>query len=121
MFKLVSKLSQKSEREDGQGLVEYALILVLVSVVVIVILSQVGPGVGNIFSQVVGALDGNVAVLDSTEPGDHCVDYYDASWHYIWRYDGGGPASDVSNWTRVAEPGGSLPLCAWSGPDNGSR
>ena len=30
-------------REEGQGLVEYALILVLVAVVVIVILARLGP------------------------------------------------------------------------------
>jgi pilus assembly protein Flp/PilA len=43
-------------REEGQGLVEYALILVLVAVVVIVILALVGPAVGNIFSNIVNAL-----------------------------------------------------------------
>lgn len=39
--------------EDGQGLVEYALILVLVSVVVIVILALLGPAIGNVFSNIV--------------------------------------------------------------------
>ena len=39
-------------REQGQGLVEYALILVLVSVVVIVILTALGPAIGNVFSQI---------------------------------------------------------------------
>jgi len=43
-------------REEGQGLVEYALILVLVAVVVIVILALLGPAIGNIFSNIVGAL-----------------------------------------------------------------
>jgi pilus assembly protein Flp/PilA len=40
-------------REKGQGLVEYALILVLVSLVVIVILIVLGPAIGNVFSEVV--------------------------------------------------------------------
>lgn len=40
-------------REEGQGLVEYALILVLVAVVVIVILALLGPAIGNIFSNLV--------------------------------------------------------------------
>ena len=40
-------------REEGQGLVEYALILVLVAVVVIAILTILGPAIGNIFSEVV--------------------------------------------------------------------
>lgn len=41
------------EAMGGQGLVEYSLILALVSVVVIVILSILGPAVGNIFSSIV--------------------------------------------------------------------
>jgi len=45
-------------REEGQGLVEYALILVLVAVVVIVILALLGPQIGNIFSDIVDALEG---------------------------------------------------------------
>ena len=39
--------------EEGQGLVEYALILVLVAIVVIVILALLGPAIGNIFSNIV--------------------------------------------------------------------
>lgn len=39
--------------EKGQGLVEYALILVLVSVVVIAILTLLGPAIGNVFSTIV--------------------------------------------------------------------
>ncbi len=40
-------------REEGQGLVEYALILVLVAIVVIVILALLGPAIGNVFSNIV--------------------------------------------------------------------
>jgi pilus assembly protein Flp/PilA len=40
-------------REDGQGLVEYALILVLVAIVVIAILLILGPTVGNVFSNII--------------------------------------------------------------------
>jgi pilus assembly protein Flp/PilA len=43
-------------REEGQGLVEYALILVLVAIVVIVILTVLGPTIGNTFSSVVTSL-----------------------------------------------------------------
>jgi len=39
-------------REDGQGLVEYALILVLVSITVIVVLSLLGDSVGQVFNDV---------------------------------------------------------------------
>jgi len=40
-------------QEEGQGLVEYALILVLVAIVVIAILLILGPVVGNVFSNIV--------------------------------------------------------------------
>ena len=40
-------------REQGQGLVEYALILVMVALIVIVILAVIGPAVGNVFSKVI--------------------------------------------------------------------
>ena len=43
-------------REDGQGLVEYALILVLVAIVVIAILAILGPQIGAVFSEIVEAL-----------------------------------------------------------------
>ncbi len=43
-------------REEGQGLVEYALILVLVAIVVILILTLLGPAIGNIFSRIVRSL-----------------------------------------------------------------
>jgi pilus assembly protein Flp/PilA len=42
-----------SMREKGQGLVEYALILILVFLVVLVVLALLGPGVGNAYSNVV--------------------------------------------------------------------
>lgn len=43
-------------REEGQGLVEYALILVLVAIVVIAILILVGPQIANIFSRLTSGL-----------------------------------------------------------------
>jgi pilus assembly protein Flp/PilA len=36
--------------EQGQGIVEYALLLALVTLVVIVILALLGPAIGNVFS-----------------------------------------------------------------------
>jgi pilus assembly protein Flp/PilA len=39
--------------EKGQGLVEYAMILMLVAMIVIAILLLIGPIVGNVFSNVV--------------------------------------------------------------------
>jgi pilus assembly protein Flp/PilA len=43
--------------EEGQGMVEYALILVLIAIVVIVILAVVGNQVSNVFSNVSGGLN----------------------------------------------------------------
>jgi len=40
-------------REDGQGLIEYALLLVLIALVVIVALSVLGTGVANVFSRII--------------------------------------------------------------------
>lgn len=42
--------------KKAQGLVEYALILVLVAVVIIVAISNMGPGVGNLYMSVVNSL-----------------------------------------------------------------
>jgi pilus assembly protein Flp/PilA len=43
-------------REEGQGLVEYALIIVLVAIVVIVALTALGPLIGNVFSNIAASL-----------------------------------------------------------------
>jgi pilus assembly protein Flp/PilA len=42
-----------SPREKGQGLVEYALILVMVVIVVIVVLTILGPSIGRTFSNII--------------------------------------------------------------------
>jgi pilus assembly protein Flp/PilA len=45
-----------SPKEKGQGLVEYALILVLIAIVVIVIMTLLGEQVNTIFSKITSAL-----------------------------------------------------------------
>jgi pilus assembly protein Flp/PilA len=47
-----------SKKEKGQGLVEYALILVLVAIVVIAALLILGPMIGNTFSKINSSLSG---------------------------------------------------------------
>lgn len=42
-------------RQEGQGLVEYGMILVLVAVIVALVLLLLGPAVGNLYSTVVDA------------------------------------------------------------------
>jgi pilus assembly protein Flp/PilA len=58
-----SKILKKGEnpmlfapKEKGQGLVEYALILVLVAIVVIAVLMLLGPIIGNVFSTINSSL-----------------------------------------------------------------
>jgi pilus assembly protein Flp/PilA len=45
-------LSSVRDREDGQAMVEYALILFLVSVVSIAVLTTLGKSVSSVFSKV---------------------------------------------------------------------
>ncbi len=56
MLSLYLRLLGFATRKEGQGMVEYALILVLVSIVVIVILLTLGRQIKNVFSNVVAAL-----------------------------------------------------------------
>jgi pilus assembly protein Flp/PilA len=46
-------------KEEGQGLVEYALILVLIAIVVIGILTLLGGRVSEVFSDINSGLGGN--------------------------------------------------------------
>jgi pilus assembly protein Flp/PilA len=46
-------------RDKGQGLVEYALILVLIAIVVIAILALLGGRVSTVFSRITSALGGS--------------------------------------------------------------
>ncbi len=45
-------------REQGQGMVEYALILVLIAVVVIAVLLVLGNQIKNVFSNISKAIGG---------------------------------------------------------------
>lgn len=54
-------MSLSPKYQKGQGLVEYALILALVSVVVLGVLLILGPGVGNVFTEINSTLTTNSA------------------------------------------------------------
>lgn len=45
-----------TEREEGQGLVEYALILAFVSILSIIALTALSGGINGVFSKVTAAL-----------------------------------------------------------------
>ena len=53
---VLARIAAGARREEGQALVEYALILGLISVVAIALLSAIGTDVSQILSQVSTAL-----------------------------------------------------------------
>ncbi|MFN8404667.1 MAG: hypothetical protein U0V48_14095 [Anaerolineales bacterium] len=53
--------SPSKQARRGQGLVEYAIILALVAIIVIVVVRVVGPKVGNTFSTINNSLPGDTA------------------------------------------------------------
>lgn len=44
------------QHQGGQGLVEYALILIFVAVVVVALLTILGPGITNIYGNIITTL-----------------------------------------------------------------
>ena len=44
-------------KEKGQGLVEFALIIVLIAIVVIAALPLLGPQIGNVFNRITNELE----------------------------------------------------------------
>jgi len=56
MYLMSYFLTWLRSREEGQGLVEYALILALIAVVVIVVLLILGPQIGRVFSRIITEL-----------------------------------------------------------------
>ena len=58
LLKLKNFWHRASEREEGQGLVEYALILVLVSIVCIAALTALGTSINGILNTIANTLSG---------------------------------------------------------------
>jgi pilus assembly protein Flp/PilA len=53
--RVVSALHARTEREEGQTLVEYALIIALVSVALVGALTALAGGIEGVFDQILGA------------------------------------------------------------------
>jgi pilus assembly protein Flp/PilA len=60
MNELLLKLKSFWNREEGQGLVEYALILVLVSIVAIGALTAIGTNVTSVLQNIANTLGAHV-------------------------------------------------------------
>lgn len=50
--RLAEAIGSREAKEEGQGMVEYALILVLIAIVVIAVLTIVGHKVSTVFSNI---------------------------------------------------------------------
>ncbi len=89
------------QREKGQGLVEYALILVLVAIVVLGVLVLLGPQISNAYSRVISALGGTVPHTYAITSGPSVTANYNAGIHRcsyrltmsVSVTDGGSPVS----------------------------
>ena len=47
-------------QEKGQGLVEYALIILLIALVVVIAIPLVAPAIGNVFTEIGTTLDASI-------------------------------------------------------------
>ena len=57
MMDLLIALAQRAQRtEEGQGMVEYGLIIAAVAIAVIVALFALGPKIGSMFSETAASL-----------------------------------------------------------------
>ena len=79
-------MSRSSEK--GQGLVEYALILVLVAVVVIAVLLILGPIIGNVFTKINSEL---LIVADPATGGGDCFGWVGPCYPHIIKIGGDTP------------------------------
>ena len=60
-------MEHSKKNEEGQGLVEYALILVLVAVVVIAVLTLLGPRIVVTYARVMGGFTGQSVTMTGSE------------------------------------------------------
>ena len=96
-----------NKTEEAQGLVEYALILVLVSIVVIAVLALVGPQIGVVFSQIRNALGATTSSgytivqfdTDGTDSAGGCIVNLHQSLIIEYREGGNGVPGQTVNAT----------------------
>jgi pilus assembly protein Flp/PilA len=125
---LVAKI-RLSQNEKGQGLVEYALILVLVAIVVIAVLLTLGPVVSGSFFKVLCGMNGPYCAGPYTpqnipEPAALCTRLGSDPGGQIWFWDidkpvGAGPGDTWTIWvttTNKYSPASGAVL--WPDPAN---
>ena len=54
--KLRQQLAEALEGEQGQGLVEYALVLLFIAVIAVAVIAFLGPGISNAISNIATSL-----------------------------------------------------------------
>ena len=89
-----------SRRNRGQGLVEYAVIIALVAIVVIVAASALGPRIGNTFSSINNSLGGGGILSGGGDDGgggsqatcDAAAAH--GNWHATWD---GNPGANMAD------------------------
>jgi pilus assembly protein Flp/PilA len=52
----LASFAERMEQEEGQDMIEYALLAALISIVAIAVIILVGPYISNLFQDVVSAL-----------------------------------------------------------------
>jgi pilus assembly protein Flp/PilA len=96
MRRIIMNRSLHNKKQKGQGLVEYALILVLVAVVVIAVLLVMGPTIGNIFTKINSGVAGQAGA--GPAPTQNTCQMQAANGmcfdHYVGAYAEGDTASD---------------------------
>jgi pilus assembly protein Flp/PilA len=75
-----SRRTPKYSRK-GQGMAEYALILILVAVVVALILVVFGPTLGNTYSSIVSGLRGVIPAGGGNDPDRDCQITFNTDYH----------------------------------------
>ncbi len=61
MFNLfINSLKRRMTKEEGQGMVEYGLIIAVIAVVVLIALTPVGTAVSDVFTSIVNSIRGVV-------------------------------------------------------------
>lgn len=95
---MYNRFKNLKEKEKGQGLVEYALILVLVAIVVIAALMILGPIIGNVFSDINSSLS-TVSTGGSSSIGGTSIDC---------GFYGSATLSCPTGWNLTCQPG---PAC----------